>query len=410
VFFGKIIHLTQKVALGEATYLHLNFKTIFQIKTMKKLIFLTLIGFVLACNTNKKTETEMNIKIENTSVLSSGDSIKLYTLKNAKGMEVAIMNLGGTIVKWTAPDKEGKFEDITLGSNSPEDYLTSTKYLGALIGRFGNRIAKGKFKLDGNEYTLAVNNGPNALHGGLKGFNDVIWEVSPIEGAEPALKLNYISKDGEEGYPGNLNIEVIYTLKNDNSLSIDYKATTDKSTVVNLTNHAYFNLKGDGNGDILDHEIVLNADKYLPTDAGLIPTGELKSVKGTPFDFLTSHLIGERINDTTDVDIKLGGGYDHCWVFTNQSNTLKSVAMVTEPKSGRTMEVLTTEPAVQFYTGNFLNGTAIGKTGVKYEKRFGFCLETQHFPDSPNQPAFPTTTLKPGETYKSSTVYKFGVK
>jgi aldose 1-epimerase len=376
---------------------------------MKKMLILALAISAWSCNETKKEEA-MSIKVENAGVLASGDSVKVYTLKNAAGMEVSIMDLGGTITKWTAPDKDGKFADITLGSNTPQDYLTTTKYLGALIGRFGNRIAKGKFSLDGNEYTLPVNNGPNALHGGLKGFNAVIWKAIPIEGAEPGLKLTYFSKDGEEGYPGNLTVEVVYTLKADNSLTIDYTATTDKNTVVNLTNHAYFNLKGEGKGDILDHEIVLNADKYLPTDAGLIPTGELKPVAGTPFDFTTAHLIGERINDTTDIDIKLGGGYDHCWVFTDQSNKLKSVAMVTEPVSGRTMEVLTTEPAVQFYTGNFLNGSATGKSGVKYERRYGFCLETQHFPDSPNQSAFPTTVLKPGETYKTTTIYKFGVK
>ena len=376
---------------------------------MKKMLILALAISAWSCNETKKEEA-MSIKVENAGVLASGDSVKVYTLKNAAGMEVSIMDLGGTITKWTAPDKDGKFADITLGSNTPQDYLTTTKYLGALIGRFGNRIAKGKFSLDGNEYTLPVNNGPNALHGGLKGFNAVIWKAIPIEGAEPGLKLTYLSKDGEEGYPGNLNVEVVYTLKADNSLTIDYTATTDKNTVVNLTNHAYFNLKGEGKGDILDHEIVLNADKFLPTDAGLIPTGELKPVVGTPFDFTTAHLIGERINDTTDIDIKLGGGYDHCWVFTDQSNKLKSVAMVTEPVSGRTMEVLTTEPAVQFYTGNFLNGSATGKSGVKYERRYGFCLETQHFPDSPNQSAFPTTVLKPGETYKTTTIYKFGVK
>jgi aldose 1-epimerase len=376
---------------------------------MKKMLILALAISAWSCNETKKEEA-MSIKLENAGVLASGDSVKVYTLKNAAGMEVSIMDLGGTITKWTAPDKDGKFADITLGSNTPQDYLTTTKYLGALIGRFGNRIAKGKFSLDGNEYTLPVNNGPNAMHGGLKGFNAVIWKAIPIEGAEPGLKLTYLSKDGEEGYPGNLTVEVVYTLKADNSLTIDYTATTDKNTVVNLTNHAYFNLKGEGKGDILDHEIVLNADKYLPTDAGLIPTGELKPVAGTPFDFTTAHLIGERINDTTDIDIKLGGGYDHCWVFTDQSNKLKSVAMVTEPVSGRTMEVLTTEPAVQFYTGNFLNGSATGKSGVKYERRYGFCLETQHFPDSPNQSAFPTTVLKPGETYKTTTIYKFGVK
>jgi aldose 1-epimerase len=376
---------------------------------MKKILAFAFVAALWSCN-SKKTEQKMNIEVQNMGTTAAGDSVKLYTLKNAAGMEVAISDLGGTIVKWTAPDKDGKFADITLGFTNPEDYLSKGKYLGALIGRYGNRIAKGKFKLDNTEYTLAINNGPNALHGGLKGFNAVLWNVTPIDGPETALKLTYLSKDGEEGYPGNLNIEVVYTLKNDNSLSIDYSATTDKNTVVNLTNHAYFNLKGEGQGDILDHEITINADKYLPTDAGLIPTGELKSVTGTPFDFTTSHLIGERINDSTDIDIKLGGGYDHCWVFTDQTNKLKSVAMVLEPKSGRTMEVLTTEPAVQFYTGNFLNGTATGKAGVNYDRRFGFCLETQHFPDAPNQSSFPSTVLKPGETYKTTTVYKFGVK
>jgi aldose 1-epimerase len=380
---------------------------------MKKLLIAITAIAAIACNNNKtndKTMAESNILEAPFGVLASGDSVKLFTLKNANGMEVAISDLGGTIIKWTAPDKEGKFEDITLGSNNPEDYLSNTKYLGALIGRFGNRIAKGKFSLDGKEYTLAINNGPNSLHGGLNGFNAAIWNATPIDGAEPALKLTYLSKDGEEGYPGNLNVEVVYSLKNDNSLSIDYKATTDKSTVVNLTNHAYFNLKGEGNGDITDHEITINADKFLPTDAGLIPTGELKPVKGTPFDFTTAHLIGERINDSTDNDIKLGGGYDHCWVFTDQSNKLKSIANVLEPVSGRTIEVFTTEPAVQFYTGNFLNGKATGKSGKKYEFRYGFCLETQHFPDAPNQSAFPSTVLKPGETYTSTTVYKFGIK
>lgn len=380
---------------------------------MKKLLIAITALAAIACNNNKtndKTMAESNILEVPFGVLASGDSVKLFTLKNANGMEVAISDLGGTIIKWTAPDKEGKFEDITLGSNNPEDYLSNTKYLGALIGRFGNRIAKGKFSLDGKEYTLAINNGPNSLHGGLNGFNAAIWNATPIDGAEPALKLTYLSKDGEEGYPGNLNVEVVYTLKNDNSLSIDYKATTDKSTVVNLTNHAYFNLKGEGNGDITDHEITINADKFLPTDAGLIPTGELKPVKGTPFDFTTAHLIGERINDSTDNDIKLGGGFDHCWVFTDQSNKLKSIANVLEPVSGRTMEVFTTEPAVQFYTGNFLNGKATGKSGKKYEFRYGFCLETQHFPDAPNQSAFPSTVLKPGDTYTSTTVYKFGIK
>lgn len=377
---------------------------------MVKYLLLAITIFSICSCGDSKNEKKMNIKVENMGVLASGDSVKIFTLKNANGMEVAISDLGGTIVKWTAPDKDGKFADITLGSNNPDDYLGNTKYLGALIGRYGNRIAKGKFSLDNIEYTLATNNGLNSLHGGLKGFNAVIWKATIIDGTEPSLKLNYVSKDGEEGFPGNLNVEVLYTLKSDNALKIDYTATTDKKTVVNMTNHAYFNLKGEGNGDMLDHELVLNADRYLPTDAGLIPTGELKSVIGTPFDFNSPHLIGERINDTTNIDIKLGNGYDHCWIFADSSSSLKSVAMVTEHVSGRTLEVLTTEPAVQFYTGNFLNGKAVGKTGKKYDFRYGFCLETQHYPDAPNQKAFPSTVLNPGETYKTTTVYKFGVK
>ncbi|MBK6976376.1 MAG: galactose mutarotase [Cytophagaceae bacterium] len=380
---------------------------------MDKLIIAIISLATWACGGNKNDDNNMSyskIDVKPFGILANGDSVTSYTLKNSNGMEVEIINLGGTIVRWTAPDKNGKFEDITLGVNDPKVYLGPARYLGALIGRFGNRIAKGKFSIEGTEYTLAKNNGPNSLHGGRVGFNAKIWKVEPKDGSEPSLKLSLLSKDGEEGYPGNLNVEVVYTLNKDNSLKIAYKATTDKNTVINMTNHAYFNLKGEGNGDILDHELQLSASKFLPVDGGLIPTGELKDVKGTPFDFLTSHKIGDKINETTDTQIKLGGGYDHCWVFDDAKNSLKSVAMVHEPVSGRTMEVITTEPAVQFYTGNFLDGKATGKSGKKYEYRYGFCLETQHFPDSPNQSAFPTTLLKPGETYSTTTIYKFGVK
>lgn len=367
---------------------------------------------IISCKQSNESSTSADNQADSISVrsfgkLADGTEAKLYLLKNANGMEVEISDFGGTIYRWTAPDKDGKFADITLGCDTLDSYLKGAKYLGALIGRYGNRIANGQFKIDGVTYNLAKNNGPNSLHGGNVGYNAVLWKAKPINGAEPALELTYLSKNGEEGYPGNLNVKVLYTLKNDNSLQIDYEATTDKKTVVNLTNHAYFNLAGEGNGDILSHELQISADKFLPVDATLIPLGNLQDVKGTPFDFTTPHVIGERINDTTDVQIKRGGGYDHCWVFTDTSDKLKSVAKVTEKTSGRVMEVLTTEPAVQFYTGNFLNGSATGKSGVKYAYRYGFCLETQHFPDSPNQAAFPSTLLEPGKTYKTTTVYKF---
>jgi aldose 1-epimerase len=342
--------------------------------------------------------------------LSTGQAIEQYILKNKEGVEVNIITYGGIITKWTAPDKEGKLEDITLGCANLADYEKGTPFFGALVGRYGNRIAKGKFSLDGKTYTLATNNGPNHLHGGKKGFDKMVWSATPIEGEEPALKLTYTSKDMEEGYPGNLSVEVVYTLKNDNALRIDYKATTDKKTVVNLTNHAYFNLAGQDKGSILDHELLLKADRYLPVDKGLIPTGELKSVVKTPFDFTNLTKIGARINDSADIQIKYGGGYDHCWVFADSSKALKMVGELFEPTSKRVMEVWTTEPAIQFYTGNFLDGTVMSKTGIAYQKRSGLCLETQHYPDSPNQPKFPTTVLQPNETYQSTTMYKFSVK
>jgi aldose 1-epimerase len=340
-----------------------------------------------------------------------GVALDLYTLKNEAGMTVQITNYGGTIVTWTAPDKNGKYEDITLGCDSIAGYEKGVPFFGALVGRYGNRIAKGKFNLDGKTYTLATNNGVNHLHGGIKGFDKVVWTATPIEGPDPSVKLTYTSKDMEEGYPGNLSVEVVYTLQKDNSLKIAYSATTDKTTVVNLTNHAYFNLSGDMNNTILDHELALNCDKFLPVDKTLIPTGELKNVEGTPFDFLTkSYKIGERINDTLNEQIKFGGGYDHAWIIKDHTTTIHPAATVYEPKSGRVMEVLTTEPAIQFYTGNFLDGTIKGKGGVIYKKRSGLCLETEHYPDSPNQPKFPTTTLKPKETYTTTTVYRFSVK
>jgi aldose 1-epimerase len=346
--------------------------------------------------------------------LKTGESVELYTLKNAQGMTVSIMTYGGAIVNWTAPDRKGQYADITWGCADLAGYEKGAPYFGALVGRYGNRIAKGKFQLEGKTYTLVTNNIGNHLHGGDKGFDKVIWQAEVLNGEEPALKLHYLSKDGEEGYPGNLTVTVVYTLQKDNALRIDYSATTDKTTVVNLTNHAYFNLTAKSSNSILDHELILNADRFLPVDKTLIPTGELKPVKNTPFDFTKATTIGARINDTIDMQIKYGGGYDHAWILDPKLPTvadgLKTAAMVYEPTSGRVLEVLTTEPAIQFYTGNFLDGTVIGKEGIAYQKRTAFCLETEHYPDAPNQAAFPSTTLKKGETYRTTTVYKFSTK
>jgi len=339
---------------------------------------------------------------------SAGETVDLYTLRNVNGMETKITNYGGIVVSLTAPDRNGKFADVVLGFNDLESYLTKNDpYMGAIIGRYGNRIAKGRFKLNGVEYKLAVNNGENHLHGGIKGFDKVIWTGRELKTkAGPAVVLTYLSKDGEEGYPGNLRVRVVYTLTNRNELKIDYSATSDKDTVTNLTHHSYFNLAGEGNGDILNHQVIINANRFVPTDAGSIPTGELKTVAGTPFDFLNATAIGARINQD-DQQLKFGNGYDHTWVINGRAGTLRRAAIVFEQTTGRGMQVFTTEPGVQFYTGNFLNGTLTGKSGKPYPRRSGFCLETQHYPDSPNQPSFPTTTLRRGRTYTSTTIYRF---
>lgn len=364
-----------------------------------------------SCTSNKET-TEQKPGIDKAAYgqLPDGQTADLYTLHNESGMTVSITNYGGIVVSLTTPDRNGKFEDVTLGMDSLAGYVKGTPYFGALVGRYGNRIAKGKFTLDGKPYTLVTNNFGNHLHGGTVGFDKVLWTATPVEGDEPALKLTYTSKDGEEGYPGNLSVEVTYTLLKDNALKIDYQATTDKPTVVNLTNHTYFNLTGGAKRDILDHVVTLYADKFIPIDKTLIPTGKLQPVAGTPFDFTKPTVVGTRINDSTDTQIKFGGGYDHGWVLNGSGDSLKLAATVYEPTSGRVMEVRTTQPAIQFYTGNFLDGTLTGREGIAYKKRFALCLETEHYPDSPNQPSFPTTTLRPGETYKTTTIYQFSSK
>jgi len=338
---------------------------------------------------------------------ADGENVDLYTLRNTKGVEAKITNLGGIVVSLKVPDKNGKFDDVVLGFNDLDSYLKPGPYFGALIGRYGNRIAKGRFTLNGVEYKLAVNNGENHLHGGIKGFDKVIWTGRESKTkAGPAVILTYLSKDGEEGYPGNLNVTVVYTLTNNNELKIEYSATTDKDTVTNLTHHSYFNLAGEGNGDILNHLVTIKATRFLPTDAGSIPTGELRNVSGTPFDFLKATGIGARINQDEE-QLKLGNGYDHTWIINGRPGTLRLAAQAYEPTSGRRMQVWTTEPGMQFYTGNFLDGTLTGKSGKIYQRRYGFCFETQHYPDSPNHPAFPTTTLKKGATYRSTTIYRF---
>lgn len=365
-----------------------------------------------SCSSKKEETTEQKPGIEKTEYgkLAGGQTADLYTLRNADGMTAQITNYGGIIVGLTAPDKDGKFEDVTLGQDSLNAYVKNNPYFGALIGRYGNRIAKGKFTLDGKTYSLVTNNIGNHLHGGTVGFDKVLWTATPVEGDEPALKLTYTAKDGEEGYPGNLAVTVTYTLQKDNALKIDYEATTDKPTVVNLTNHTYFNLTGGAKRDILDHVLTLNADRFIPVDKTLIPTGKLQPVANTPFDFTKPTVIGKRINDSTDTQIKYGGGYDHGWVLNGSGDSLKLAATVYEPTSGRVMEVRTTEPAIQFYTGNFLDGTVTGREGFPYKKRYALCLETEHYPDSPNQSSFPTTVLRPGQTYKTTTIYQFSTR
>jgi len=343
-----------------------------------------------------------------------GKDVFIYTLTNAHGMEVRAMSYGAIIVSMRVPDREGRSDDVVLGFDAIDGYLAGEPYFGAIVGRYGNRIAKGRFTLDGKTYQLATNNGPNHLHGGVKGFDKIVWEAEPFDhDGQSGVVFTHASPDGDEGYPGTLDARVTYTLTPGNELIVDYSATADKATPINLTQHSYFNLAGAGTGDILGHRLTLDADRFTPVDATLIPTGDLAPVEGTPFDFRRPTPIGARIG-ADHAQLKYGTGYDHNWVLNRPGGApagpaLHHAARLEEPASGRTLDVSTTEPGVQFYTGNFLDGTLTGKAGHVYKQRYGLCLETQHFPDSPNHPAFPSTILRPGQPYQSKTVFAFGV-
>jgi aldose 1-epimerase len=385
---------------------------------MKKALLLALIAlFVLAgASACRKPETPpaadaaaakgqptMNVTKAPFGSLPDGTAVDIYTLVNARGLRARIMTYGATLVSLELPDRAGVLADCVLGYDSLDGYLKSSPYFGAIVGRYGNRIAKGRFTLDGKTYTLATNNGANHLHGGLKGFDKVLWTAEPFSEANGVgLKLGYLSRDGEEGYPGNLDVTVVYLLTNDDELRIDYTAVTDKATPVNLTSHSYFNFTS-GARDVLAHELMLAAETYTPVDAGLIPTGRIDIVAGTPMSFRESTPIGAWLD-------KVEGGYDHNYVLSSGGGTMALAARVYEPTSGRVMEILTDQPGIQFYSGNFLDGTIAGKAGRVYGKHWGFCLETQHFPDSPNQPGFPSTILRPGETYRTRTIHKFSAK
>ncbi len=377
---------------------------------MKKTLFCVALAALTLAGCSKKEEKTLSglLKSEFQKEVQ-GKKTDLYVLKNKNGVEVCITNFGGKVVSIMTPDKNGKMADIVLCEDNMDSMLKSTQpYFGATIGRYGNRIANAKFKIDSTEYTLAANNNGQALHGGPKGFHAVVWDAKQI--GDSAVELSYLAKDGEEGYPGNLNCKVVYTLTSNNELKINYEATTDKPTVVNLTHHSFFNLAGEGASTINDHVLTINADKYNPVDSVLIPTGELADVTGTPFDFRKPFVIGQRIDTTNNKQMKLGKGYDHNWIINQKTpNEMTFAAKIVEPKSGRVMEVYTTEPGIQFYGGNFLNND-LGKAGHKYPFRSAFCLETQHFPDSPNKPQFPSTVLRPGQKYAHVCVYKFSVE
>ena len=351
-----------------------------------------------------KGETQMTIEKAPYGNLPDGRQVDIYTLTNAKGLRARLTNYGAITVSLQVPDAGGNRTDVTLGYETLEGWLTSTSYFGATVGRYANRIAKGKFTLDGKAYTLATNNGENALHGGIQGFDKRLWNAETVQtNGAVGVRFTYLSKDGEEGYPGNLKVTATYTLNNDNEFKVEFSATTDKPTVVNLAHHTYWNLAGPAAGDVLGHVLMLSADRYTPVDAGLIPTGELKPVKDTPMDFTTPTAIGARIE-------QVEGGYDHNFILRDYGKGVRLAARVVEPKSGRVMEIYTDQPGIQFYSGNFLDGTVKGKGGVAYKKHYGFCLETQHYPDSPNKPDFPPVVLRPGAMYTHTMIHKFSTK
>jgi len=363
---------------------------------------------IIFTQTNCKDQAMIEKKLHGT--LPDNRQVFLYTLQNASGMKAEISELGATIVSLYVPDRKGNIADVVLGYDSVSGYLNGSSYFGAIVGRYGNRIAKGKFTMEGKEYQLTVNSGTNHLHGGAKGFDKVLWKGEPIESkTDPALKLTYVSEDGEEGYPGTATVIVTYTVTENNELRIDYEGTTDKTTILNPTHHSYFNLTGDLKKKILDHELMINADAFTPVDQNLIPTGELKKVEGTPFDFRKPEKIGLRINDKNE-QLSFGIGYDHNWVLNDYNKDVHLAATLYDAQSGRYMEVLTDQPGLQFYSGNFLDGSANGKSGIAYAYRTGLCLEAQLFPDSPNKENFPSAFLKSGEVYHQTTIYKFSTK
>jgi aldose 1-epimerase len=371
----------------------------------RTLLLLVPLAIVCTAITGVGQASKTPVKREAFGKMPDGAAVERFTLTNANGVELKAISYGGIITSLRVPDRNGKLDDIVLGFDTLDGYLKDHPFFGAIIGRYGNRIGNAQFTLEGKTYKLAANNNGQSLHGGNKGFDKVLWAVEPI--GTNALAFTRTSPDGEEGYPGNLRLRVTYTLTDKNELIVEYHATTDKATPVNLTQHSYFNLAGQGSGDILGHELMIDADRYTPVNATLIPTGELAPVEGTPFDFRKPTAIGARINNAHP-QLKAGQGYDHNWALNRKGSGLELAARVREPKTGRTLEVTTTEPGIQFYAGNFLDGKLTGKGGAVYRHRTGFCLETQHFPDSPNQPKFPSTTLKPGQEYRTRTVFTFG--